>query len=108
MALSTFFIAIYISVLLMTIFFIFHSFFLLTVDVFQDFFSSIIIQSFFFLCHPLLHVYTDLLAVDCFCCLIFGRQAWDALLFGGGGKSLGFCFYRLEKFLLGFVYFFLL
>ena len=47
MALSTFFIAIYISVLLMTIFFIFHSFFLLTVDVFQDFFSSIIIQSFF-------------------------------------------------------------
>ena len=49
------------------------------VDVFQDFFGSIIIQLFF--CHPLLHVYMDLLAVNCSYHLIFRRQAWDALPF---------------------------
>ena len=43
---------------------------------------------FSFFCHPLLHVYTDLLAVDCSCCLIFGRQAWDALPFQGRAESL--------------------
>ena len=81
MALSTFFVALYLF-----FFFFFHSFFLLMVDVSQDFFGSIIIQLFF--CHPLLHVYMDLLAVDCSHCLIFGRQAWDILSFWGRAESL--------------------
>ena len=36
----------------------------------------------------MLHVYTDLLAVDCSCCLIIRRQAWDALPFQGRVESL--------------------
>ena len=49
---------------------------------------SLVLLLFSFFCHPLLHVYTDLLAVDCSCCLIIRRQAWDALPFQGRVESL--------------------
>ena len=53
---------------------------------------------FFLFCHSLLHLYMDLLAINYSYYLIFKRQAWDTLFFlGEDGKSLGFCFYGLEK-----------
>ena len=74
----------------MTIFFVCCSLFLCTVGEFQDFFGSIIIQSFSFCFHSLL-------------------QAWDALFFlGGDRKSLDFCFDGSEKIVLLFVVFYLL
>ena len=57
----------------MTIFFICCSLFLHMISEFQDFFSSIIIQSFSFCCHSLL-------------------QAWDAFFFGGGQEVFGLLF----------------
>ena len=71
----------------MTIFFFFFilSFFLQL----MCFEISLVLLLFsFFFCHSLLHVYTDLLAVDYSCCLIFERQAWDALSFQGRAESL--------------------
>ena len=71
--------------LLITIFFFFILSFFLQLMCFR---ISLVLLLFSFFCHPLLHVYTDLLAVDCSCCLIFGRQAWDALPFQGRAESL--------------------
>ena len=94
MALSTFFIAIYISVLLMTIFFIFHSFFLLTVDVFQDFFGSIIIQLFLSSFIACLHRFA--------CCWLFLLfNLWETgmgcLTFWGGWEVFGLLFLWIGK-----------
>ena len=96
--------------LLITIFFFFILSFFLQLMCFR---ISLVLLLFSFFCHPLLHVYTDLLAVDCSCCLIFGRQAWDALPFQGRAESLWAsvsmdwksCFFF---FFSGFIYLFLL
>ena len=102
MVLSTFFIALYLFFFINNYFLFFYSFFLLTVDVLQDFFGSIIIQLFLSSFIACLHRFA--------CCWLFLLfNLWETgmgcLTFSGEGrKSLGFCFYGLEK--LFFFFFF--